>query len=160
MGQEAAVKKQPVAPAETAEKPPYQHRYTRPGEVRVWRFCIRLGGTLTPKEPDKLARFVGDPTWRYRDGFEGTEPEAAAAARELLTEMAARAKYGGPRSYEFFPWQALLPAGPVIKFGLVQETLEWNEDFYNLSAPAGSREFPAQERDAETETDEEPSGEQ
>jgi hypothetical protein len=48
-------------------------RYTKPGEVKVWRFCIPLGGPMVPKEEGRLARFVGDPVWRYRDGFVGTE---------------------------------------------------------------------------------------
>jgi hypothetical protein len=133
MGQEAAVEKRLVAtaPAEKAEKPPYQHRYTKPGEVRVWRFCIRLGGTLQPKDPAKLARFIGDPTWRYRDGFIGTEPEAMAQAKAWLSEMATRAKYGGPRSYEFFPWQALLPAATSFSFSLQEDTIQFNDAFYD-----------------------------
>lgn len=107
-------------------------RYTKPGEIKTWRFCIRLGGPLVPKEEGRVARFVGDPVWRYRDGFVGTEEEANQAARSFLMEAAGHYKYGGPKSYEVFPYQPLVPQQKDLGFRLPQETLEWSEEFYRL----------------------------
>ena len=110
-----------------------ERRYTMPGEVKVWRFCIRLGGPLMPKEEGRLARFVGDPVWRYRDGFQGTEEEAKEAARSFLLEAAGHYRYAGPKSYEFFPWTPLVPQQKDLGFRLPEDTLRFTEEFYSAS---------------------------